>query len=211
MVLVICRTLHYIWSSPHFIHLASPSLQSLSSSGGRTAEILMCLKTLTALTRLELRCYNFLNAAQATFLQKLALRELVLTECPEIQTYLSEADSFTALRKLHIEEECICEWMQGRQVILQAARKAAEGFVNRPHLYQISGNERFFSAEMRKALAKWHQSTFDEQTLEYHAYNPYHELSVYTRPWQKQSSCILTYGHLYQLQLQKQTRVKANL
>ena len=182
MVLAICRTLHAIWSSEDFIHLASPSLQSLSSSGGHSAGTLSCLRTLTALTRLELRCCNFLNAAQATFLQKLALRELVLTESPEIQTYLSEADSFTALRKLHIEEEPMWGRKQGRQVIVQAARKAAEGFVHRPHLHQVSGNERFFSAEMRKALAKWHQSAFDEQTLDYHTYNPHHELSVHTRP-----------------------------
>lgn len=107
------------------------------------------------------------------------MQELIAIDCTNIHYHFFSCGALPALRKLHIEKAkgvSDSSWRQPER------KMTIPDLMAHPHLHQISGDESFFTDEIKRVLAGWHKSAFTEQTIECHTTTPHNELTVWTEP-----------------------------
>lgn len=163
-------------SSHHkFLQVANPALQSLSSKSWGYNSV--SLPVFTALTKLEL-IGGLVSCSQPRHTEW-ALQELVAISCTNVRAHFFVPRPLPALKKLHVEN---AKRFPNRGPLVDEGQMTVEDLADHPHLHQISGDETFFTAELKGVLATWHRSAFTEQTIECHTTTPHNELMVWTKP-----------------------------
>ena len=146
------------------IELAGTALHSLECHflGGTFAEkhgavkAVRQIRTLTALTRLELVGFAGEPEPVATHLRALPLRELVLVKCFTLVLGIFAPGALMSLEKLHL--------VGGRRKTSSARlQSCAEVVLSLPHLMQVSGCHPLFGGEgMENVLSTWWELGYTE-------------------------------------------------
>ena len=149
-----------------FLGIAGPALQQLKYAAiAPRDDPEMCgpidwlkMAQLTGLTKLEITDYDYPDI-DGPYLLSRGLVELVLVQCPGLDTKLFVPGAFPNLEKLHIEDDSSPEELEAVQEgilpIVPGEDSMGSVIFSLPKLQQISGDCNLFSDEMKEGLLNW--------------------------------------------------------